>query len=39
MEAKQELTRANIAYAGKKAQAVRRLVRTNASVVPAVSLA
>jgi len=35
MEVKQELTRANIIYAGKKAQSVRRLFRTNASVVHA----
>ena len=32
MEVKQELTRANIIYAGKKAQSVRTLFRTNAEV-------
>lgn len=32
IEAKQELSRANILYAGKKAQSVRRLHRTNAPV-------
>jgi hypothetical protein len=32
MEVKQELTRANIIYAGKKAQSVRKLFRTNAEV-------
>lgn len=35
IEAKQELSRANIFYAGNKAQSVRRLFRTNASVVHA----
>jgi hypothetical protein len=35
IEAKQELNRANIIYAGKKAQSVRRLHRTNAAVVHA----
>lgn len=35
IEAKQELSRANIIYAGKKAQSVRRLFRTNAAVVHA----
>ena len=32
MEVKQELTRANIIYAGKMAQSVRKLFRTNAEV-------
>jgi len=35
IEAKQELSRANVVYAGKKAQSVRRLFRTNGAVVHA----
>jgi hypothetical protein len=35
IETKQELSRANIIYAGEKAESVRRLFRTNAAVVHA----